>query len=88
MTRENATIGVLISLHEPTAGMQADAASAGFYAHKQTGQQYPKLQLRTVDELMEGKGIARPSNYAAVDETFKRAPRAKAKGHEQQGLGL
>ena len=88
VTRENAAIGVLISLQEPTSLMRADAASAGFYTHKLTGQQYPKLQLRTVEELMEGKGIARPSNYAAVDETFKRAPKAKAKGGAQGEMGF
>jgi hypothetical protein len=43
---------------------------------------------RTVKELMEGKGIERPSTVAALDETFKRAPKAKAKGHEQHDLGL
>ncbi len=43
-------------------------------------QKYPRLQLRTVRELMEGKGIERPSNVAAVDETFKKAPKAKGKG--------
>ena len=52
------------------------------------GQQYPRLQLRTVKELMEDKGIERPSNVAAVDETFKKAPKAKDKGHEQTGLAL
>jgi hypothetical protein len=65
--------------------MEAEAASAGFYAHKMNGQQYPRLQLRTVKE---GKGIERPSNVAAVDETFKKAPKAKGKGHEQAGLAL
>jgi hypothetical protein len=50
-------------------------------------QQYPRLQLRTVKELMEGKGVKRPSNVAARDETFKKAPKAKGKGREQTGLG-
>ena len=63
-------------------------ASAGFYEHKTNAQKYPRLQLRTVKELMEAKGIECPSNVAAVDETFKKAPRAKAKGHEQGGLDL
>ena len=27
-------------------------------------------------------------NVAATDETFKKAPKAKGKGHEQTGLGL
>jgi hypothetical protein len=41
-----------------------------------------------VKELMEGKNIERPSNVAALDETFRRAPKAKAKGEGQAALGL
>ena len=37
---------------------------------------------------MEGKAIERPSNVAAVDETFKKALKAKAKGQEQAGLAM
>jgi hypothetical protein len=43
-------------------------------------QQYARLQLHTVKELMEGKGIERSSNLPVLDETFKKVPRAKAKG--------
>lgn len=34
--------------------------------------------IRSMKELMDGKGIERPSNVAATDETFKKAPKAKA----------
>jgi DNA modification methylase len=88
LDREQAAIGVLISLQPPTRDMVAEAASAGFYEHKMNRQKYPRLQLRTVKELMDGKNIERPSSVAAVDETFKKAPKAKAKGHEQSALGL
>jgi DNA modification methylase len=88
LDREKAAMGVLISLQPPTGPMEAEAASAGFYTHRMNEQQYPRLQLRTVKELMEGKGIERPSNVAAVDETFKKAPKAKDKGHHQAGLAL
>jgi hypothetical protein len=37
---------------------------------------------------MEGKGIERPSTVAALDETFKKAPKAKARGGEQPALGI
>jgi hypothetical protein len=86
LDREQAAIGVLISLQPPTRDMQAEAASAGFYEHKMNKQKYPRLQLRTVKELMDGKNIERPSNVAALDETFKKAPKAKAKGQEQSEL--
>ncbi len=51
-------------------------------------QKYPRLQLRAVKELMDGKNIERPPNVAAVDATFKKAPRAEAKGGEHSALGL
>lgn len=68
--------------------MEKEAASAGFYTHKLNGQQYPKLQLRTVKQLMEGKGIERPASAAAVDETFKKAPESKKKDTHQPELGV
>ena len=68
--------------------MEAEAASAGFYEHKMNKQKYPRLQLRTVKELMDGKGIERPSNVAALDETFKKAPVSKKKHGEQKELSM
>jgi site-specific DNA-methyltransferase (adenine-specific) len=88
LDREKAAMGVLISLQPPTGPMEAEAASAGFYTHKMNEQQYPRLQLRTVKELMEGKGIERPSNVAAVDETFKKAPESRKKLGHQKEFGL
>ena len=52
------------------------------------GQKFPLIQLRTIEQLMAGVAIERPSGNVAVDETFKKAPKAKAKGHEQPGLGI
>ena len=88
LDRERAAIGILISLQPPTGPMETEAASAGFYEHKTNKQKYPRLQLRTVKELMEGKGIERPSTVAATDETFKKAPESKKKQHEQKALEL
>ena len=53
-------IAILISLQPPTGPMETEATSAGVYEHKTNQQKYPRLQLRTVKELMEGKGIKRP----------------------------
>jgi hypothetical protein len=88
LDREKAAIGILISLQPATGPMETEAASAGFYEHKTNKQKFPRLQLRTVKELMEGKGIERPSTVAATDETFKKAPASKKKQHEQKALGL
>lgn len=74
--REKAQIGVLISLEEPTKAMRTEAAKAGFYARPFGGKEerYPRLQLLTIEELLEGMGIAYPAVRA--DLTFKKAPKA------------
>jgi DNA modification methylase len=73
--REKAEIGVLITMQEPTQPMKTEAASAGFYQIAGIAEKYPKLQIRTIRELLDGKGIDMPSRHANV--TFKKAPRAK-----------
>ncbi len=88
LDREKAAIGILISLQPPTSQMQAEAASVGFYTHKMNQQQYPRLQLRTVRELMDGKGIERPTSAASVDDTFKKAPKSRKKHGQQTELGV
>lgn len=88
LDREKAAIGVLISLQDSTSPMDAEAASVGFYEHKTNKQKFPRLQLRTVNELMEGKGIERPTSAAASDETFKKAPKSKKKDSEQTEFGV
>jgi hypothetical protein len=42
------------------------------------------------NKVQQQKALRRtgPSNVAAVDETFKKAPKAKAKGHDQTDLAL
>jgi hypothetical protein len=88
LDREKAAIGILISLQPPTDPMETEAASVGFYEHKTNKQKFPRLQLRTVKELMEGKGIERPTSAAAIEETFKKAPESKKKHGEQRELGV
>jgi site-specific DNA-methyltransferase (adenine-specific) len=39
-----------------------------------------------VTQLMEGKGIERPTSAAASDKTFKKAPTSKRKSAEEQAL--
>ncbi len=59
LARESAELGVLISFNEPTAPMRQEAASAGFYTS--LGHSYPRVQLLTVAELLDGKRIEIPA---------------------------
>ncbi len=73
--REDAEIGVLISMAKPTRDMRKEAASAGFY--KSAWGKHPRLQLLTIEELLSGKGIDYPPSEQ-VNVTLKRAPKAKS----------
>jgi hypothetical protein len=81
--REKAEIGVLLTMQEPTQPMRAEVAGAGFYHSPGWNKNYPKLQVLTVAELLEGKGIDMPP-IRQVSTTFKKAPKAK----DTQGVQL
>ena len=71
--REQAAIGVLITMQAPTQPMRSEAAGAGFYASPWSGQNHARLQILTVAELLDGKAIDYPRFAGNV--TFKRAPK-------------
>lgn len=75
LDREKAEIGVLITLENPTKQMRTEAASAGFY--KSAWGNHPRLQILTIQDLLNGKKIDYPPEQGNV--TFKKAPKVKAK---------
>lgn len=85
--REGAEIGVLITMQDPTQPMRAEAASGGFYESPGWGERYPKLQILTIEDLLEGKGIDMPP-IGQVNVTFKKAPRTSRDDASQPELGL
>ena len=80
--REKAAIGVLISMETPTKPMRTEAASAGFYKSPWDSKDYPKIQLLTVGELLEGRAVNMPPTRDL--RTFKAAPKAKRKASSKQ----
>lgn len=74
VNRDNAAIGVLVSMQDPTRPMREEAASAGFY-NSPLGTKHPRVQLLTVAELLAGKSVDMPR--AGLDVTFRQAPRAR-----------
>lgn len=69
--RDGAEIAVLISLAQPTKGMIADAASAGFYTDG-AGRTFARIQLLTIEDLLSGKARAEHPDHAP-GLTFKKA---------------
>ena len=76
--RENAAIGVFISLEEPTGPMRKEAADAGFWQTGAVSQsRHPRLQLLTIEALLAGERIDMPTQQEI--RSFKQAPKARAK---------
>jgi site-specific DNA-methyltransferase (adenine-specific) len=82
--REKAAIGVLLTMEGPTKPMRKEAASAGFYLSPWDQRQYPRLQIYTVGELLEGKRPDLPRVKDSTIRTFKAAPKAKSKPDKKQ----
>lgn len=66
----NASIGVFITLENPTEPMKKEAIAEGYYIASFNGKKYPRIQILTIEELLNGKNI----EYLNVwEETFKKA---------------
>ena len=85
MERENAALGIFITLEPPTNPMTQEAIAAGFYEPESlTGNQYPKVQILTIEQLLNGDQPAYPR--FAAPQTFRKAPRRKRQQGVQQTL--
>ncbi len=83
--REGAQLGVLLTLESPTGPMSKEAYSAGFYESPYTRQKYPRVQVLTAEELLDGYGIEMPPlHLEGMNQTFRRAPRARRGGGSTQ----
>ena len=77
--RERAAGGVLITLADPTGPMTKEAIIAGDFEIPEIGRKYPKIQIRTIRDLFEG----RQPDLPYIDRTvFRKAQRERT---ERQG---
>ena len=74
MEREKAPIGLFVSLAEPTAPLKKEAASAGLYRGS-NGRDYPRIQVLTIEELLEGRKRPEFPDMSMGTLTFKKAKR-------------
>ena len=81
--REQAALGLFISLDEPTRDMRTEAASGGLYHSDIWQKDYPKIQIRTIAELLEGKGFEIPPH----PPTLQAATRVRRAEGRQSTLG-
>ena len=85
MEREDAAIGIFITLEEPTEPMRQEAIAAGFYESEGLSQdQFPRVQILTIERLLEGAQPDYPRFASA--QTFRRAPRRRRREGVQPSL--
>lgn len=90
ISRGVAGVGVFLMLEEPSREMVAEAASAGFYHSDLWQKDYPRVQILTVEELLNGAEVKIPPTPAGY-EAFKKAGKAEKNGKtdaRQDGLGI
>lgn len=84
LDREDAQIGVLISMNEPTKPMREEAASAGFYSSPLATENFPRVQLLTIADLLGGKKIERPISYGVEEMQVATAKKTKVNDAQLQ----
>ena len=73
--RENAAIGVFITLEKPTQAMLKEALAGEYYESPgRKGKRYRKIQILTVADLFDNESVDMPGQYGQ----FKRAERHKS----------
>ncbi len=63
--REKADFGIFITLEKPTEPMVKESATKGFYS-SQSGNNYPRIQILTVEDIMQGKKPNTPMWIAPI----------------------
>ena len=80
--RENAAIGLLITLHKPTSGMVQAAVHADYYDSPLWNKSFLRIQIRTISELLAGRGFDLPPQVSPL----KKAIRIKEQGYTESLL--
>ena len=84
LQREQAAIGVFITLEPPSKDMITEAISAGFYHSPGWNKDYPRIQILTIDELLHNTEVKMPPQFG----TFKQAQRVQQSDAQQAELGF
>lgn len=81
VNREKAAMGVFITLESQTAPMEKEATGAGFYHSEGWNQNYPKIQILTIEALLHSAKVEMPQTAGI---TFQQAPKQKPRADRVQ----
>ncbi|MBI2935979.1 MAG: site-specific DNA-methyltransferase, partial [Chloroflexi bacterium] len=68
-------LGLFITLEPPTQPMRTEAVSAGFHSSPLWERRFPRIQVMTIDELLDGQQPDLPRSGRLPG--FAKAPRVK-----------
>ncbi|THD08785.1 DNA methyltransferase [Metallibacterium scheffleri] len=85
VAREKAEIGLFVTLADPSKPMLIEAVKEGFYQSPLTQAQFPRIQILTIEALLNGTERARYPDLAQGGHTFKKAKRDQGSA-QQKGL--
>lgn len=80
--REKASIGLFVTLTDPTRNMVTEGIGTGYYTSPLTGAKFPRLQVLTIEGLLSGKEQARYPRMDAGGLTFKKAKREERQSEQ------
>ena len=80
--RENAEIGILITMDDPTKAMKDEVRAAGRYKHPLLNREDDRIQIVTVEEILAGRKLDLPMGRNDAVKS------AKAVEGEQKQMGL
>jgi len=84
LTREEAPIALFLTLEPPTRDMLSEAATAGFYHSAVWERDYQRIQILTIEELLQGVKPEIPPSK----KLFEDLRAEKKRGGEQKKLGI
>ncbi|MBA4375692.1 MAG: site-specific DNA-methyltransferase [Anaerolinea sp.] len=85
LEREQAQIGVFITLESPTRDMLTEALTSGSYHSEIWDKDYPKIQIVSIEELLNGAELKIPQTPTNAT-AFKKAEKVDKEGPKQETL--
>jgi len=85
LEREGAQIGVFITLESATRDMLTEAVTAGVYHSEVWNRDYPRIQIITVEELLDGVEVKIPPS---ISKAFKQASKEEGNKPKQGSFDL
>lgn len=84
LDREKSEMGVYITLEPPTGDMAKEALAAGYYISELWQKSYPKIQILTIEQLLNGVEVQMPPARGS----FKKAQKIQKSEGKQGELGI